>query len=66
MGNTQGINMCCNSAYINKNHELITPENSNLNRVKIQSKNEDKENMQPNAHGPNRNIYEGEMHITDR
>lgn len=41
MGNEQGsplsgINMCCNNAYINKNHELIAPEFAQ--RVKIQEK----------------------------
>jgi hypothetical protein len=41
MGNEQGsplpgINMCCNKAYVNKNHELIAPEFAQ--RVKIQEK----------------------------
>lgn len=64
MGNEQGsplsgMSMCCNNAYINKNHELIAPEFAQ--RVKMQERpsakkkrgkeieaNEDKENMGQN------------------
>jgi hypothetical protein len=60
--------MCCNGAYVNKNHEFITPSNSNASRVKVQSNKEDKENYNPNHLHNNHNIaiFEGEMHITDR
>lgn len=40
MGNAEmgGMNMCCNNAYINKNHELIAPEFNAAQRVKMQEK----------------------------
>lgn len=51
MGN-QGINMCCNDANINKNHEFIHPEMLNRKYTKNQSSfnndPSDKENYNPN------------------
>lgn len=53
MGN-QGINMCCNDANINKNHEFIHPEMLNRKYTKNQSSfnndPNDKENYNPNHH----------------
>ncbi len=61
MGN-QGMNMCCNNAYVNKGPELITPGKTAGFRVKQQNR-EDKENINNANIGA---LYDGEMHITDR
>jgi hypothetical protein len=45
--------MCCNNAYVNKNHEFSSPEEDSAFRIKRQNKNNELE-------------FEGEMHITDR
>lgn len=47
--------MCCNNAYVSKNHEYESPEVDSGYRIKKQNKNLNEE-ME----------FEGEMHITDR
>ena len=67
MGN-QGMNMCCNNAYVNKQLEVISPEMSSthqLHRVRLQDNKENQENVNPNK-ALGHAYYEGEMHITDR
>ena len=46
-----GLSMCCNNAYVNKNHELLAPEYAQ--RVKIQDR--------PSAH-KHRGGNESEIH----
>jgi len=47
--------MCCNNAYVSKNHEYESPGVDSGYRIKKQNKNLNEE-ME----------FEGEMHITDR
>jgi hypothetical protein len=72
--------MCCNNAYVNKNHELIAPEHNAAHRVKLQDKRtalirggtgEDKENDYEKGENDDVNYREApgravRMHITDR
>ena len=85
MGNEQGsplsgMSMCCNNAYINKNHELIAPEfaqrvkmqerlSANKKRGKmIEADDEDKENGRQNNEvgGFGGGAGSGVMQISDK
>lgn len=37
-GGLSALNMCCNNAYVSKNHELLAPEYNNGQRVKMQER----------------------------
>lgn len=52
MGN-QGINMCCNTDFIAKGHELVGPDADRVHRVQEQKYREEMK-------------FEGNMNITDR
>lgn len=62
MGNTQvgGMSLCCNNAYINKNHEIIAPEFNAAHRVKMQEKLNKKEvaDLKRERQGSNLGGYE--------
>lgn len=72
--------MCCNNAYVNRNHEFITPENAAVTMAAAAAQRnksskkangytdyEDKENMNSNMlFDDQQMMVGGEMHITDR